>query len=296
MEREVELLAPAKVNLQLRVLGRRREGYHEIVSLFQMVSLHDTLRLRLQPEGDSFALEGEPGIPPADNTVSKALELFRRVTGDRRGVAVTVSKQIPLGGGLGGGSSDAAAALWGLNRLLVAGLGPRKLKSLAAELGSDVPFFLGSATALVRGRGERVSPLPTRTGYWLALAYPGFQIRSAEAYGWLDEEGSGCEVWEQPREQGVAEMMVNAYLNDPIHRWRLHNSFSAVVLRRYPKLGELKNLLLEGGAQCAAVTGSGSTVCGLFADQARAEAAAERLAGAACWARVVQPLAKSPYP
>jgi 4-diphosphocytidyl-2C-methyl-D-erythritol kinase len=227
----LDIDAPAKVNLTLHVGERRADGYHRLISLFQMISLYDRIRIRSLKTDDSYRLEGDCGVPAEENIITRAVELFRRRTGLRRGVRIQVEKNIPLGGGLGGGSSDAAAVLVGLNQLFAGGLDDGGLCSLAAELGSDIPFFLGKAAALVSGRGEIVEPLTPRRDYALVLVYPGFPVDTREAYLWLDARRSersgpgGARRGDalQSRPAGPAELK-RMYSHTAPASWTLFNS------------------------------------------------------------------------
>ncbi len=163
-------LAPAKINLTLEVLGKRDDGYHEVHSLVQAIGLYDTLSFE---PADAISLEcTEPSLETSDNLVIQAAELLKSVSNCRKGAMIKLEKRIPWGAGLGGGSSDAAATLLALNRLWETGLLTSDLVNLAARLGSDVPFFIHSGTALVQGRGERVTPLSVSIPGWFVLLIP----------------------------------------------------------------------------------------------------------------------------
>ena len=169
----VELKAYAKVNLTLEVLGRRDDGYHEIASIIQTVDIHDTVTMG---HADELTLECDlPGLSSADNLALKAAHLLREETGSRRGARIIIRKGIAVSAGLGGGSSDAAAALVGLSRLWGLDLSPEELRPLAARLGSDVPFFLQGGTAMVHGRGELVRTLPPADLEWIVVLTPDIQ-------------------------------------------------------------------------------------------------------------------------
>lgn len=166
--------AHAKINLTLEVLSQDPDGYHQIVSVAQTVSLHDTLDLE---PGSSLTLECDnPSLDSSDNLVIKAAELLREASGTSQGAGIRLNKVIPLASGLGGGSSDAAAALLGLNRLWGLGLTRDELMPIAAQIGSDVPLFLHQSTVLVQGRGERVRPLPPANIEWLVILCPSIGI------------------------------------------------------------------------------------------------------------------------
>ncbi len=171
--------AHAKVNLTLEVLGQRDDGYHEIVSVMQTVDLHDTLALE---PSDDIALEcNRPELVSPDNLVLKAAHLLKEATDQRQGARIVLCKRIPVSAGLGGGSSDAAATLKGLNRLWRLGISAKDLASIGAELGSDVPFLLHGGTAMVQGRGERIRPLPPAELKWLVLLSPAIELPNKTA-------------------------------------------------------------------------------------------------------------------
>ncbi len=178
--------APAKVNLYLEVLGRRPDGYHEVRTIMQAVSLYDELSFTVREDGQiSLEAEGE-GLPgPDENLVVRAARLLRERTGCALGVSMTLRKGIPIAAGLGGGSSDCAAALRTLNQLWGLGLPADELERLAAELGSDVPFFIRGGTSLCEGRGERVCGLNVSARLEYLLVTPGFPVSTAEVYGSL---------------------------------------------------------------------------------------------------------------
>lgn len=234
------LEAPAKLNLFLEVMGRRPDGYHELRTVMVPVSLCDRLEFRRKRAGTRVRFD--PPLP-GPTTVERAVALVRRRTGFRGGVTVHVHKRIPLGAGLGGGSADGAATLVGLNRLLGLRLGPSDLMELAADIGSDVPFFLAGGPALCAGRGERVTPLkidwPGR--FWLAM--PAFSISTAGIYKRLGPDLRG------PRRR------VEGFLGDLARRrWRPFNRLEAPAFRERPELRGLLRALGPG----ARMTGSGA--------------------------------------
>ena len=296
MRQEVRVTAAAKVNLHLEVLGRRPDGLHELISLFQTVSLADTICLRVSGPDGAIRIEGAFGIPLRENLIARAVELFRSETGLTEGIEAAVEKRIPLGGGFGGGSSDAAAALRGLQILFDRPLPAERLRAMAAALGSDVPFFLEAAAALVEGRGERVLTVEPRTDFAIAALIPPVAVSTAEAFRWIDEEtGRG------PGERMSRSELTRMYAEDPVASWRFSNSFDELVFGRIPSIRDLRDLLLDQGAVAARLTGSGSTVIGVFAHRAGAEAAARSLGaegrpGAARGVRtaVLLPLASLP--
>ncbi|HEY7869399.1 MAG TPA: 4-(cytidine 5'-diphospho)-2-C-methyl-D-erythritol kinase, partial [Methylomirabilota bacterium] len=180
--RAVVLRASAKVNLALEVLGKRGDGYHEIATVLQAVDLADRLRLET---ADTLSLHvDDPDLPTDDgNLVMRAARLLQKAAGREAGARIGLTKRIPVAAGLGGGSSDAAAALWGLSRLWKLGWPRARLRELAVELGMDVPFFLGPGRAIATGRGERLAALPGGGGYALVLVNPKVPLSTREVYG-----------------------------------------------------------------------------------------------------------------
>ncbi len=271
----IELEAPCKINLHLRVLDRRADGFHGIESIFQMISLCDRITLEYTGSpGDCRIDCADFELPPV-NTVSRAVDFFREKTGITNGVRIILDKQIPAGAGLGGGSSDAAAVLAGLNRLFSAGLEPDELQALACRIGSDVPFFLGSAAALVTGRGELLEPLEPRTGLYGILIWPGIHCGTVEGYSLVD-------AWKADHRDSetrwpARDDLERIYTGRLEHWSRFGNSFSDPVMDRYPVIRDVQEELYDAGAFFAAMSGSGSSVFGLFGEKKEAEHAFSRL-------------------
>jgi len=265
----VRLPAFAKVNLCLHVLGRRADGYHELRTIFQAISLHDTLELALRGTGHVELETTDPGLPAGhDNLAWRALDALRRELRIRQGVRASLIKRIPVGRGLGGGSSDAAAALRGILRLTGKKLPEARLLELAASLGADVPFFLRGGRALGVARGDEIYPLPDLPQRAIVVVSPrDIAVRTREAYAWLGRQltkrGQASKLWSfcalcwSPQGAGAS------------------NDFEAVVFRRHPRLGRIKRELLERGAAEAALAGSGSAVFGVFRSPAQARRAAQ---------------------
>ncbi len=276
----IEVEAPAKVNLTLEVLGRRDDGYHELCSVMQALSLAD--RLTFEPS-DALRLHcTEPALEGPGNLVWRAAELLRRHAGIRRGAAITLHKQIPVAAGLGGGSSDAAATLRALAALWDLHLPPEALADLGAQVGSDVPFFLGpAACALVEGRGERVRPLPLLPARWVVLLKPPTGIATGEVYRafpparWADGRRTGRWL------AAAAAGEVPAPFND----------LEPVALEVAPAAAAARDALLAAGAPHAVLSGSGSAYFALFTTLREAErvrAAIPPAAGKALLARFLQ--------
>jgi 4-diphosphocytidyl-2-C-methyl-D-erythritol kinase len=270
-EEGLEAICPAKVNLALRVLGLRGDGYHEIRTVFQAIDLSDTLFVR--PSDELTLSCDDPRVPEDESNLvmRAALQLVERF-GVRAGAAMTLAKRIPAGGGMGGGSSDAAGALLALSEMWGLRLGADDLVPLAERLGADVPFFLRGGTALGEGRGERTSPMPFAGPLRLLLGIPPFGIVTREAYGWVDAHltPSSKDVSVKPSTGGKLSPE-----ND--FRWGV-NDLECGVFERWPDLLAFRDGLFRGGATTALLSGSGSTVFGVFDDSGPLRRAAESLA------------------
>lgn len=291
MRLQAAVAAAAKVNLHLEILGRRGDGYHELRSLFQLVSLADTVRVRVEGGRGSCLVEGGPPIPQGENLMVRAAESFRASSGIMDGWVLSVRKRIPMGAGMGGGSSDAAAVLRCLQGLYGGPLNDRRLLGIASALGSDVPFFLGGACGLVEGRGERIGAVVPRTDFRLIAVCPPFAVGTREAFSWWDG-------WDGSVVAGNAGIprhrLLSAYRLEPVDSWRFFNSFDGVLKARFPQLAEIRRILLDLGASAAMCTGSGSTVIGLFSEQASAHRAGRLFPESLGSAIVLEPLEEKP--
>ena len=290
MHNAVHVRAHAKINLDLRVVGTRPDGFHELRTVFQAISLHDTLTCIERP--GPFALECDTAGVPLDrsNLVWRAAEALWRAlrrTGPVRDAAVRLGKQIPLQAGLGGGSADAAAALVGLARLWKVTVRPAQLTDVAAVLGADVPFFLSGGTALGLGRGDEIYPLADLPRHWIVLLVPGFGVSSKDAFGWYDTEREVYGV--SPREpQHVPGPW-------PSRAAQMINDLEAPIARHHPEIDQMKAALRRAGAVAAAMTGSGSTVFGLFQKKRDAVAAVTRLSGSGWRVLLTESLGRADY-
>ena len=274
MSGSLRAFAPAKVNLGLEVIKRRRDGFHEIETLFQTLDFGDEIEYRKDPDLKGFRLSLAEGQLPdrPDNTLRRAYELLNEARPGRLGgVRAKLWKRIPVGGGLGGGSSDGAATLLALNRLWRLGLDADELASLALELGSDVPFFLKGGTAVAGGRGELLRQLPPLSQGVFLLVFPEISISTAWAYEHLRLGLTG-----NPYRVSVEQVKV--YLSRfPASGMVLKNRLEDVVFPAYPVFDEIAEALKVEGAVHALMSGSGSTVFGTFADMKTAEIAGEAL-------------------
>lgn len=252
-------LAHAKLNLFLRVVGRRGDGHHEIETLFQRVALAD----RLTFEALSGGLEVERRGPvrldlvdPSENLVARAYEVLARRWPERiGGVRIVLDKRIPVAGGLGGGSSDAASALLALNEIFGLDLDRATLEAAALELGADVPFFLGPPTAVGRGVGEQLTPTPHASAFWAVLAVPEFAISTSEAYGRLDALASPDDA---PSLGGLIQALADGDLEATLAG--MFNALEPAAFAVQPALGRLRSELERRAGQPVRMTGSGSVL------------------------------------
>ena len=268
--------APAKVNLTLRVVGVRPDGYHDLESVVAAVGLFD--RLRIEPADGLDLVCGDAAVPPGDdNLVMKAARILRESCGTRRGARVYLEKHVPAGRGFGGGSSDAAAALAGLNALWQCGRTPGELAALGARLGSDVPLFFSSPVAVMRGRGERIEPVDAQPPWWLTLAWPGYGNPTADVYAAYDRLPPP-----DARRPGATEILKR--LEGPARRAAafLVNDLEPAARTLRPRAPGVRALLERAGAAAVGMTGSGSAYFALVDTEAEARSLADavRTAGA----------------
>ncbi len=269
---EVEAEAPAKLNLGLEIVGRRPDGYHDLRTVFQAIDLADRLRLRSRREpGIRLRVEGPEAVPAgADNLVVRAGELLARRRAPGRGAEVLLTKRIPAGAGLGGGSSDAAATLLGLERLWGLDPDPAGRAALALELGSDVPFFLLGGTALGEGRGEILTPVPPPPPTEWLLALPDFRISTAEAFRRLSPSLTGT--------PSRITILLSAFKEGDLRTFveNLQNDLEVGVVRIQPRLASIRAELLAEGALAVGLTGSGSVLYALTGPQGTAKKILDR--------------------
>ncbi len=241
MNRELSIKSPAKVNLHLKIGKKRADGFHDIVSIFQMISLYDEIKIRSLKQDNVCLIEGDFNFPDHENLIFKAVTLFREKTGIHAGIKLSVKKNIPEGAGLGGGSSNAASVIIGLDKLYKTNINTAELYQIGALLGSDVPFFMKTPAALVTGRGEKIKGLTPRKDFCLIIVYPGIKIITGNAYKWLDAINEQ-EIRENP--SAVEE----AYLEKPPEKWNYENSFYKVLCRKYSVLKKIINEMYRCGA------------------------------------------------
>jgi len=274
----VKIRAPAKINLTLRVVGKRADGYHLLDTIMVPVSLYDEIEIHQMRRSASRRLGvpsliaircNHPQVPLGqDNIAYRAAELLMRKAKICRPVAIRICKQIPVGAGLGGGSSDAAAVLKGLNRLWRLRLSVRQLEQLALQLGADVPFFIRAKPARARGIGEKLRLLPKLRRRWLVLVYPGFPVATAWVYRNLPSK--------------LTRVSVNTSIATPLESLDkldklLINDLEQVTVRRYPEISRAKSMLSLAGAAGVLMSGSGSSVFGVFESKRLAKQAFRRM-------------------
>jgi 4-diphosphocytidyl-2-C-methyl-D-erythritol kinase len=266
MKKNLTAYSPAKVNLMLRIVGKREDGYHEIRTIFQKISLHDTLRFALRKEPGIVIRTNDPNLPTGNgNLIHRAASALLQRSAHRGGVSVTLLKKIPVGAGLGGGSSNAATALKALNHLLSLNLKPRELARFGLRVGADVPFFLMEGSALGTGIGDRLKKI-VLPDLWYVLINPGFEVSTAWAYKnhVLTKGRNDYNILKFPR---IPEEV-------PGFLW---NDLEAVVCRAHPEVAVAKEILLSKGATGALMTGSGPTVFGIFRDEGGASKAFKKI-------------------
>ena len=277
--RSVTIAAHAKINLSLRIGDKRADGFHDVRTILQSIELAD--RVICEPSRGPFKIVcSTPGVP-ADRTnlVWRAAQRLWEAAarkGEFRDVRITLDKRIPAKAGLGGGSSDAAAALVALRRLWKLTVTDQALYAIAATLGSDVPYFLIGGTALGLGRGEDVYPLDDLPRLWVVLIFPPFGIATADAYRWLDDMRQNEAILpgglSSVRSSG---RLPGTWLGSGVP---LSNDLEPPIVERHPVIGKLKDQLMKMGAAMAAMSGSGSTVFGVFTTERAAKGAAKQLA------------------
>lgn len=261
-------VAPAKINLGLQVMCRRDDGFHDINTVFYRLPFGD--RIVVSPTtAPDIVVDMYPitDIPAQDNLIYKAASLLRQATNTQQGVHIIAEKRIPTGAGLGGGSSDAATTLLALRHLWQLDIGDAQLRDIGAALGSDVPFFLLHTTAAIAsGRGELLTPLDIALPYWMVVVHPGIHISTPLAYQKLN----------RTTEQHSAPTDFAALLRTATPEalgTGLYNDFEAVVFDDYPAVRAIRDTMLQSGAFVALLSGSGSSVFGIFASERKARAA-----------------------
>ena len=259
--------SPAKVNLFLRVLRKRADGYHDILSLMQRISLCDEMSFSLRDEGIVVKCPGTSLPEDRDNIVYRAAEAVLARANGKTGVEITLHKKIPIAAGLGGGSSNAATALVTLNEMAETNLGTEELMRMGARLGADVPFFIFGRTALASGIGDRLEAVDGIPRIWFVLINPGFEISTREVY-----ESLQLGLTEDSRQYTMPRFTTMSRVAE-----ELYNDLENVSLPLYPALSEIKGHLMAQGALGSLMSGSGSTVFGIFESEDSARKAEVKL-------------------
>ena len=265
------LQAYAKINLTLEVLAKRPDGYHDISSILQTISLADTLTF--EPDKTLDCRCNVSSLQTPDNLVLKAAKLLQATIGSNKGAIINLTKKIPIASGLGSGATNAATTLNGLNQLWELNLSLDKLSNLAAKLGSDVAFFLYGGTALAKGRGEQINPLPPTPQLWLVLLEPTLEPvpnKTAQLYSQLNTSHFTSGQFTQKL---VAHLNHGGKAEDSF----LFNVFEQVALDFFPRLTEYRSSLLKAGARSVHLAGSGPALFALAPDKAHGEAILKRL-------------------
>ncbi len=283
----VALRSPAKINLFLEIVGRRPDGYHEIVSVMQLVDLCDDVTLSPRPARIHVTVQGADLPEGPTNLAYRAAAALLQAAGCDHGVEIGLVKRIPIGGGLGGGSSNAAAVLVGINRLFNLGWSLADLCTFSAQLGSDVPFFLGSAAALAPGRGEKLAPLAGWPAQPVVIANAGQPVSTAWAYGEVSSKLTA----------GRAQVTLPAFTGKDGLPWPpvwAFNRFEEAVLPHRPEIGALKALLQQGGGAPVIMSGSGGSVFAVVPDRTTATQLARAVVAAGWFAAAVATLPTNP--
>ena len=267
MADQLILDAPAKINLTLDIRGKRSDGYHELETVMHQITLVDRITLTVLQQGIEIS-SNDPALPVGEmNLAYRAAEtLFKKYPG-RGGVSIHIDKVIPIGAGLAGGSTDAAAVLRGLNILYKFNLSLQELMNIGLEIGSDVPFCVQGGTALARGRGEQLQPLPQQMKLFLLLVKPNFSVSTAEVFGQFDRS----KVTNSPDTRAFLEGWHHCDMISICHA--MENVLETVTAARYQEIEQIKTRLVKRGALKALMSGSGPTVVGLFRDEASAQQA-----------------------
>ncbi len=281
----LKILAPAKINLHLQIISKRKDGYHNLISLFQMVSLYDELFIKTI-KSDEVLISGNFDCSMEDNLIYKAAISLREKYNIKSGFFISCKKHIPAGAGLGGGSSDAAATLIGIRLLQKLDINDDELKIIALELGSDVPFFLGDASAVAGGRGEDLVSLQTRDDLSLLIVYTGLHSSTKEAFTSL--------VLNNDRHIMTFKEISTEFLNDHPSEWSFSNSFSPYLYQRNPLFRKIIKLLNDNGSDYSSITGTGSSVFGVFSDPVKVRNAEKVLKNTNIRAHKVKMLANRP--
>lgn len=274
----IRIKAFAKINIGLAIGDPFPDGYHPIASIFQAVSLYDELVIKLGTLKGGIIVEGDFDCSPEKTTVFKAAQLLKEQLGETRSLAIVVHKDIPAKAGMGGGSSDAAAVLVGLNLLLGKPLDKDLLLQIGRRVGADVPYFIaGKGTAMVSGIGEIIEPLSTRTDFRIVTVVPNVGISTPAAYASLDAKRKMVRHVHNSSRCSQAIYMMPELYGKACREWDFVNDFQSIVLEDFPELAHMPKALEAHGAVFTSLSGSGSCIYGIFEDEAMALQAAGSL-------------------
>ncbi len=284
------LFSPAKINLYLRIAGKRPDGYHELETVMLPLDFGDQIILQLRKTGIMLACD-DPRLPTDhSNLAVRAATTLAKALGTKNGAKISLTKRTPLAAGLGGGSSNAAITLLGLNRLWKLKASSRQLRTVAASLGSDINFFMAGGAALCHGRGEKIEPVPCKFSGAILLVNPGFGISTKWAYESWARATAESRLTAPPPE---VSLLLRALAEDDLAGISrcLFNSLEAPSIRKFPVLELIKDAMRDGGATGALMSGSGATVFGLFPNAKLAKASARKVHeqfGPSMWTQVAK--------
>lgn len=281
MLQSITMQAPAKINYRLDVIGRRQDGYHDLRMIMQLVNLCDEVKISLVAEPGIRVFCGRDGVPDGEGNIAwKAADQLLKLSDYSAGVEISITKNIPVAAGLGGGSSDCAAVLKGLDELLGLGFSRERLMEIGTRLGADVPFFMFGRTALAEGIGERLTPLATVPDAWVVLVNPNIHVSTAWVYKNL-----------QLTQRDRLDTLPNSFEDVASLCGILSNDLESVTISSFPVIDEIKRSLSRLGAAGTMMSGSGPTVFGLFQDEAVARMAGEAIGRSGdCFVAVVKTL------
>ena len=269
----ITVKAPAKVNYLLDVIRRRPDGYHDLRMIMQRVNLCDELTITLTDTPGISVLCGKDGVPDGPGNIAwKAAKSLFELTNGSRGVEIAIIKNIPVAAGLGGGSSDAASVLMGMNKLLELGLSAQRLMEIGVKLGADVPFFIFKRTALAEGIGESLTAMPEMPTAWVLLVNPGVPVSTAWVYNNL-QLTNRRELAKLPSLYDSVMDICSIFSND----------LESVTIPAFPVIADIKDSMLRNGALGAMMSGSGPTVFGLYQDKVTADLARAAITNGTAW-------------
>ena len=288
MKQRCLVKAPAKINLHLQVGGVRDDGFHDIKSLNIMISLYDEIIISSLKTGNQCEIQGSFDCVTEQNLIYKAWRFFNEAAGTDFGTCFRVKKNIPVFAGLGGGSSDAAAVLKGMNELYQTGFSLKQLSEISEKIGSDVPFFLYAPAAIVEGRGEIVKNVENPEILNIVVVKPDFPVSTGSAYKLVDEYGLKSNFLDDKE-------ILSIYHSRGLSKEDFSNDFDIVLSKKIDTFNLIKNCLYQSGAYFSSITGSGSVVFGLYREEKNAEKAAEQLKKQYNFVQKIKSLDRIPY-